>query len=306
MLSYKNLQNKPRILQSLTGMSMAEFEALVPSFEQAWQDYIDEHNIQGKERKRNYGGGRKAEVKEVKDKMLFILFYFRQYPTQEVQGFLFGIGQAQANMWVHRLTVVLNAALGKEQQLPERKASKLEQVLSNCPELEFVIDGTERRTNRPKDKIKRDKHYSGKKKTTTVKNNIITERRAGGKIIYLSPTVEGKRHDKKLADDEGHQFPDGSKLWQDTGYQGYKPEGVTILQPKKKPRGGELTDAEKECNREISKQRIVVEHHIGGVKRSRIVHDTFRNRKEKYVDTVMETSCGLHNFRVTMRHGKVA
>ena len=89
-------------------------------------------------------------------------------------------------------------------------------------------------------------------------------------------------------------------------YQGYKPDGVTILQPKKKTRGGELTDEEKESNREISKQRIVVEHHIGGVKRARIVHDTFRNRKENYVDVVMETSCGLHNFRVTMRHRKVA
>jgi len=306
MLSYAKVKSKPRILQSLTGMSLAEFEALVPSFEKAWQDYIYKHFIEASERKREYGGGRKAELQESRDKMLFILFYFRQYPTQEVQGFLFGIGQPQANLWVHRLTVILNRALGKEQQLPERKASKLEQVLANCPELEFVIDGTERRINRPQDKVKRDEHYSGKKKTTTVKNNIITERIAGGKVIYLSETVEGKRHDKKLADDEGHQFPHGSKLWQDTGYQGYKPDGVTILQPKKKPRGGELTDEEKESNREISKQRIVVEHHIGGVKRARIVHDTFRNRKENYVDVVMETSCGLHNFRVTMRHRKVA
>ena len=48
MLSYTKLQNKPRILQSLTGMSMAEFEAIVPSFEQAWQECIDKHNIQGK------------------------------------------------------------------------------------------------------------------------------------------------------------------------------------------------------------------------------------------------------------------
>ena len=78
------------------------------------------------------------------------------------------------------------------------------------------------------------------------------------------------------------------------------------MQPQKKPRGGELTDEEKESNREISKQRIVVEHHIGDVKRARIVHDAFRNRKQNYVDVVMETSCGLHNFRVTMRHRKVA
>jgi len=305
MLTYRKLKNKGRILQSLTGISLLEFEALVPSFEQACQDQISKH-IECNARKRSYGGGRKAELSDIRDKMLFILFYFRQYPTQAVQGFLFGIGQAQANVWIHRLTVVLNEALGKEQQLPERKASRLEQVLSNCPTLEFIIDGTERRINRPKDKTKRDEHYSGKKKTTTVKNNIISERIAGGKVVYLSQTVEGKRHDKKLADDEGHQFPDGSLLWKDTGYQGYEPDGITTLQPKKKPRGGELTDTEKERNREISKQRIVIEHHIGGVKRSRIVHDTFRNRKENYVDVVMETSCGLHNFRVTMRQGRTA
>jgi hypothetical protein len=149
MLSYAKLKNKPRILQSLTGMILAEFEALVPSFEKARQDYIYiyKYFIEASERKREYGGGRKAKLQEIRDKMLFILFYFRQYPTQEVQGFLFGIGQPQANLWVHRLTVILNQALGKEQQLPERKASKLEQVLGNCPELEFVIDGTERRIN---------------------------------------------------------------------------------------------------------------------------------------------------------------
>jgi hypothetical protein len=62
-----------------------------------------------------------------------------------------------------------------------------------------------------------------------------------------------------------------------------------------------LTPEEKEQNRELSSERVIVEHHIGGVKRSRIVHDTFRNRKDNYVDIVLETACGLHNFRVTQR-----
>ncbi len=44
-----------------------------------------------------------------------------------------------------------------------------------------------------------------------------------------------------------------------------------------------------------------VEHHIGGIKRSRIVHDTFRNRKDDFVNIFMETACGLHNFRVSQR-----
>lgn len=305
MLSYTKLQTKPRIFRSLSGLSLAEFEALLPQFEHAWQEHLANEYMHRDGRQRRYGGGRKAELVTTGDKLLFILFYFRHYPTQEVQGFLFGIGQAQANVWVHRLTRVLNQALGYEQQLPERNPHKLEQVLAACPELEFVIDGTERRINRPQDKEKRKQHYSGKQKATTVKNNVITERRKGGKVKYLSQTVEGKRHDKKLADEERYQFPKGSKLWKDTGFQGYEPENVMTFQPKKKPRGKELTDDEKEQNRKLSSERVIVEHHIGGVKRSRIVHDTYRNRKDNYVDIVMETACGLHNFRVSHRQKAV-
>ena len=93
------------------------------------------------------------------------------------------MSQAQANEWVHRLTGVLNAALGKEQQLPERRPANLAEVLSKCPNLEFIIDGTERPINRPKDQDKQKEFYSGKKKGHTVKNNIISERK--GKVIYL-------------------------------------------------------------------------------------------------------------------------
>jgi hypothetical protein len=306
MLSYTNLQSKPRIFRSLSGLSLAEFERLLPKFEQAWQEYLAHEYIHRDGRKRRYGGGRKAELMDSSDQLLFILFYVRHYPTQEVQGFLFGIGQAQANVWVHRLTGVLNQALGYEQHLPERQPHKLEQVLAACPELEFVIDGTKRRINRPQDPEKRDQHYSGKKKATTVKNNVITERRRGGKVKYLSQTVEGKRHDKKLADEEEYRFPEGSKLWKDTGFQGYEPEKVITFQPKKKPKGKALTDEEKQRNRELSRERVMVEHPIGGVKRSRIVHDIFRNRKDKYVDIGMETACGLHNFRVSQRQKAVA
>ena len=86
--------------------------------------------------------------------------YFQLYPTQAVQGFLFGISQAQANAWIHRLTGVLNQALGYKRQLPERDPANLERVLSTCPSLEFLIDGTERRINRPKDKADRKTYYS--------------------------------------------------------------------------------------------------------------------------------------------------
>ena len=51
------------------------------------------------------------------------------------------------------------------------------------------------------------------------------------KILFLTDTVESKKHDKKLADESGYQLPPGSKLGQDTGFQGFSLANVTILQP---------------------------------------------------------------------------
>jgi len=300
-MHYAELKNRSRLLQSLTGFNTTEFEALLPSFESAWETF-EEETFERENRKRARGAGRKAELALLADKLLFILVYFRQYPTQAVQGYLFGIGQPQANEWVHRLTGVLNQALGDELQLPERRPAKLEDVLAACPGLTFMIDGTERPINRPKDKDDQKHYYSGKKKAHTVKNNVITEH--NGKVLYLSDTYEGKKHDKKIADEEGYRFPPGSKLLQDTGFQGYQPEGVKIVQPKKKPRNGELTPDEKIINRAISSIRVEVEHQIGGIKRCQIVVQKFRNRVDHFVDDVMETACGLHNFRWSYRQGK--
>lgn len=301
MLSYTKVQGKPQVLKNLTGLTVTEFETLLKSFEQAWGDYIEREYIQ-KPRARRYGGGRPAHLYRIEDKLLFILVYFWLYPTQAVQGFLFDIGQPQANEWVHRLSGVLNSALGYEKQLPEREPSRLKQVLQQCPSLEFIIDGTERPIDRPQDAIAQQDSYSGKKKRNTVKNDVISERK--GKVVFLSDTYGGRVHDKAICDGEEYEFPEGSKLWQDSGFQGFVPLGVTIRQPKKKPRKGLLSETDKQHNREVSGERVEIEHQIGGIKRCNIVRHQFRNRTDYYVDDVMETACGLHNFRLTHRHLK--
>jgi hypothetical protein len=90
-------------------------------------------------------------------------------------------------------------------------------------------------------------------------------------------------------------------LGQDTGVQGVELEGIRILQPKKKPRGGVLTDEEKDENRRISRIRVHIEHVISSVKRYRIVKDKLRQWREGIHDMVMESCCGLHNFRLRYR-----
>ena len=113
--------------------------------------------------------------------------------------------------------------------------------------------------------------------------------------------MEGKKHDKKLADELAIKYPAGTVLQQDTGFQGYAPDGVIILQPKKKPRGGELTAEEKTLNRELSRVRVIIEHLISGAKRIRIVKEEMRLKVENVSDDLMEIACGLHNFRTAFR-----
>lgn len=303
MLRYQQLKTKRRTFQALTGHTVEEFDALLPSFIAAWDCYVQEHHVKRKDRQRRYGGGRKPRLKEAEDKLLFILVYFKLYPIQELQGWLFGMSQGQANQWIHTLTPVLQEALGYEKQLPERQPHNLEQVLQRCPELTFFLDGTERRLQRPKDPAQQTQYYSGKKKAHTQKNLVITDR--SRQVKYLSQTYEGKKHDKAICDEEAYTFPKQATLYKDSGFQGYEPGGpdrcVHTLQPKKKPRKGELTEAEKNTNRRIASVRIRVEHAICGIKRSRIVKDIFRNHLSGYGDLVMEVACGLHNWRMACR-----
>ncbi len=298
MINYQELRGKPGVFRSFTGLTPRAFAKLLVDFEAAYEADLEEREQQREgERQRQRGGGRRGAIPAIEDKLMFILVYFRFYPVQVLQGYLFGMGQPQANEWIQRLIPILNAALGYQQQLPARQAKEIAEVLARCPGLEFAIDGTERPIRRPKDPERQRQHYSGKKKRHTVKNNVIMDKRTR-KIKGLSPTSEGKKHDKKLADEHALQFPPGSKLWKDTGFQGYEPAGTQTFQPKKKPRGRELTPEEKARNSELSSERICVEHGIGGVKALAIVRHIFRHIKTDLADLVMETACGLHNLRI--------
>jgi hypothetical protein len=118
----------------------------------------------------------------------------------------------------------------------------------------------------------------------------------------LSATQPGKKHDKKQADEAAIVYPPQATLGKDTGFQGYEPPDVITWQPQKKPKGQDLSVADKRLNALLSSVRIVVEHTLAGVKRCHIVKDVFRNTKTGLTDLVMEIACALHNLRVDFRH----
>jgi len=160
----------------------------------------------------------------------------------------------------------------------------------------YCHDGTERGIPRPQDSEDQKLYYSGKKKKHTVKNVLLIDEALN--IIFLSDTVEGKMHDKKIADATPYPLPPGSQLLQDLGFQAFKLNGVITITPIKKPRGKELTLEQKDSNRELSKRRVRIEHVNSSVKRCRIVKEVIRLLKDGMRDLVMDVCCALHNFRV--------
>jgi hypothetical protein len=184
--------------------------------------------------------------------------------------------------------------------LPERDGTRLATILRENERLTFAQDGSERRRQRPKDQERQKAYYSGKKKVHTVKNHLVVHPESR-RVCYLSATSPGKKHDKKLADESNLHFPNRALLEQDTGFQGFNPEQVIILQPKKKPRGKALSIGEQFINRCISSGRTIAENVIAGVKRCRIVKDVLRNWKSDFDDLIIELACGLHNLRVAHR-----
>jgi DDE superfamily endonuclease len=298
-MNIEKLLGYPRVIRAVTSLDQREFEQLVFPFEREWiKAQRRSLTERGTERIRALGAGRKGQLESIRHKLVFILMYFKLYPLQEVMGLLFGFHQSEANRWVHRLTPVLEKALGKRMELPARAPADLARVLAECPSLEFVLDGVERPVRRPKDNDRQKKNYSGKKKRHSVKNLVVTSQ---GKIKGLSQTHPGSVHDKKMADQTRWRWPKGGTLLQDTGFAGYTPSGIDALMPRKKPKGQPLDAHWKAINRAISRLRVRVEHAIAGVKRCHIVADIYRNFKTGFEDAVILSACGLHNLRVSCR-----
>jgi hypothetical protein len=234
MLTYAQLKEKRKEFLSATGLYHDEFERLLPSFkEKLGVGHLPEHTKRGQVRQRHAGAGPKERLGTVEDKLLFILVYEKTYPLQTMLGLQFGLSQPRANYWIHFLLPILREALAEMGMTPERDPKAVaEDPLVNASAPDLLIDGTERRRQRPKDAQKQKEHYSGKKKAHTDKNILLANGHSR-KVVYLSPTESGKKHDKKIADENAITYPVAATLGKDTGFQGYEPQGVFTFQPKK-------------------------------------------------------------------------
>lgn len=164
-VNYETSSTKPREFLSLTGSTPEEFKALLPHFREALS--ACPYTLEGKQRQKPGTAYSNSPLPTVEDKLFFILVYFKQYPTQSYLGSSFGMTQPKANLWIHYLSPVLQNALSTAALSPAREADEL----ADEPGSLFSHDGTERPIQRPTTGQKA--YYSGKKKTHTVKNNVL-------------------------------------------------------------------------------------------------------------------------------------
>jgi hypothetical protein len=237
MVKYVELKGKPKEFLAATGLTDEEFQVLLPTFEKCYQlSSKPKSKATKKKKQRAKGGGRKAKLPEMGDKLLFVLVYQKTAQLQTMHGLQFGLSQPQTNYWIHRLLPVLQKTLGDLGMKPERNGQKVSELIeAREGGANLSLDATQRELQRPLKADKQTEKYSGKKKTHTDKNLLLVNENIR-RVVYLSATAEGKKHDKKLADESQISYSENASLTQDTGFQGYQPKGVLVQQPKKSER----------------------------------------------------------------------
>ena len=154
-------------------------------------------------------------------------------------------------------------------------------------------------------KIKSRKKYIAAKKNHTRKTLVITGHQK--RILYVSRLFSGKAHDYEIL----KQCLPKQKEWfarktilVDLGFIGikddYQIEELYIPHKKKRVKKGqsnELTQEQKDENRQMGRERVGVEHAIGQVKRLRFLNQIVRIKKLAMLDMIVGVAAGIANFR---------
>jgi hypothetical protein len=157
-----------RQFKSLIGLSEEQFEKLCPVFCNVYEEALQEAHVQDifqDRRKNERGGGRKGSLPTIKDKLFFVLYYFKVYPTFDVLSSAFGMARSKAYENIQKLTPILYETLCREGLMPHRSFESVEEFKKAFDGIDrIIIDATERKHVRPQDNETQAEMYSGKKK----------------------------------------------------------------------------------------------------------------------------------------------
>lgn len=297
MLNLQRAKKKPALFRRLTGLTVPAFEELIEKLNCHYGAF-EQKRLARPDRQRSIGAGGTFKL-ALEERVFMRLFALRVYPTWALLGFLFDLDESNAFRDARITRAFLSEHIPLPEQVRKQRIRSLEALLEQVPELRVLIDGTEQAIQRPKEKEQRKRSYSGKKKRCTVKTQVVQEEPMG-LLVDVDPGYAGSVPDKRMFEESAVQerLPERVHVWVDKGYGGLEevvPEGWAVEQPKKKPRGGELSEAEKARNRAVNEVRVKVEHGILRMKQYEVLGGVYRGRLGGY-GGVVELVAGLVNL----------
>jgi hypothetical protein len=156
-----------RQMKALTGLSQAQFDSLLPVFRdiyRAAQQHAYEKGSQSGTRRRRPGGGSKGKLPTMVEKLQFVLYYYKTYPTFDVLGTQFAMARSRAHENLHKLSPILYDTLVHLELMPYRELATPEELKAALQGGErLLMDATERAYHRSQDDAKQREHDSGKK-----------------------------------------------------------------------------------------------------------------------------------------------
>jgi hypothetical protein len=298
MFKLERAKKTDRIMKALTGMTISEFESLVITFSLV---LLKHQATRKRKRQRAVGGGRHHTLANAEERLFFILFYVKCYPTMDLAGFFFGVDKSQIQRWVKELLTLLEEALGREMVLPARKINSVAEFMVRFPEVkDLFVDATERPVRRPQASKQQKEHYSGRKGRHTKKSLVAADE--DGRVLILPPAKPGRRSDyfRFKQSGIGDILPPGVTPWVDLGFVGIEKDfpHLDVAIPHKKPKNGSLTPEQRADNKIISQIRIRIEHTISRLKRFGAVSDIYRNHSGQWADKFILIAAGLSNYHL--------
>jgi hypothetical protein len=313
MLTFSKLSKKPSQVRAFTGLKVEEFHEFADVYRSEWQQQRISSFSSKLQRRRAVGGGRHLKLASFDDRLLCFMVYAKLYCTYDLLGYLFDCDPATVSRTIADIRAVVGDRLlikrvGKG---GSKRIRTIEELLTAYPELEEVLlDATEQKIPRPKNKKKRKSHHSGKKQAFTIMTQVLTDR--SGLMLHVSSPMAGRRHDVTLFKKSTvptwlEKHKDIIHVRADGGYQGMSEQfDVTMTIPfkrsKKKPN---LTRSEKMFNKKHSSKRIIVEHSFAGVKQFQLLSQIYRG-KEKDYKRYFVAIASIRNFRMLSRASQPA
>ena len=151
-----------RQLKALTGLSQAQVDHLLPVFSEVYtaqQQQKYEAGVASGVRTRQPGGGAKGKRRTMGDKLLYVLYDYKTYPTFDVLGTQFAMVRSKAHENLHKLSPVLHNTLERLAMMPHREFKTPEELKSALQGADrLIIDATERAYRRSQDDAKHREH----------------------------------------------------------------------------------------------------------------------------------------------------